>query len=369
MLDYLSARMRNSAMIAVFGAAALAVSVSGAAAQNACDDPRAKYAAKEGELLVVSSIFETPETQDAHETAFKAYYCLPDEFDVKYQIQNTPSTIARIEAEAGAGIPISGDVTTMPAITWLMEARDRGLLMVYDSPNYKYMELPEKIGLNDRPYWTSDMYMFVPMWNSSCPGMADIEVNSWLDLLNPALKGQMAINDGSQQMSTALAFHFLKGRLPDGYFEDLAAQDLIITSTSLHGMEMLASCERPLYAMGVSADANVEWTKGNHWIRTGIPKEGVMLQEQATAAFADAPNPNAAQLWIDFLRSEVGQPIFEKNEGRVPGRKGIPSSTPETTPDADTLFEAAFAPDYAETVRDPELVRRAQEEWGSIFLK
>ncbi len=34
MLDYLIARMRNSAMIAVFGAAALAVSVSAAAAQT-----------------------------------------------------------------------------------------------------------------------------------------------------------------------------------------------------------------------------------------------------------------------------------------------------------------------------------------------
>jgi ABC-type Fe3+ transport system substrate-binding protein len=359
----------RTALGAAIGVTALASMGSAALAQDRCDDPRVKYAIGEGELLVVASIFETPETQNAHEDAFKAYWCLGDDFDVKYQISNTPSMIARIEAEVDAGVPISGDVTTAPFITWLIGARDRGLLMAYDSPEYKHMELPEAIGLNDRPYWTSDMYMFVPMWNASCPGMEDIKIESWLDLLNPALKGQMAINDGSQQQSTALAFANLKERLPDGYFEDLAAQDLIITSTSLHGMEMLASCERPLYAMGVSADANVEWTKGNDWIRTGIPKEGVMLQEQATAIFADAPHPNASQLWVDFLRSEVGQPIFEKHEGRVPGRKGIPSSTPETTPNADTLFEMAFSPDYAALVRDPEFVRRAQEEWGEIFIK
>ena len=93
-----------------------------------------------------------------------------------------------------------------------------------------------------------------------------------------------------------------------------------------------------------------------------------MLQEQATAIFADAPHPNAARLWVDFLRSHEGQVIFELYEGRVPGRTGVPSSNPQITPDADTLFEMAFAPDYAATVRDPELVNRAMEEWASIFL-
>jgi len=370
MLRHNLAFVRRSALTAAFGAAVLVGFAGAAVAQDErCSDPRVKYAIGEGELLVVSSIFETPETQKAHEDAFIEYWCLGDDFDVKYDIRNDPSLIARLEAEANAGVPISGDVTTAPFITWLLGARDRGLLMVYDSPEYKHMELPELIGLNDRPYWTSDMYMFLPIWNASCPGMEDIKIESWLDLLNPALKSQMSINDGSQSQSAVLAYYNLKQRLPEGYWEQMAEQDFIISSTSLHGMEMVSSCERPLMAMGVSADANVEWSKGNDWIRTGIPKEGVMLQEQATAIFADAPHPNAAQLWVDFLRSEVGQPIFEKNEGRVPGRKGVPSSTPETTPNADELFEMAFSPDYAALVRNPEFIETIQEEWGSIFIK
>jgi iron(III) transport system substrate-binding protein len=294
---------------------------------------------------------------------------LPDDFEIKYEIRNTPGTIQRIEAEASADLPISGDVTTMPAITWFIDARDRGLLMVYDSQEYIHMELPEQIGLNDRPYWTSDMYMFVPIWNASCPGMENVEINSWLDLLDPALEGKMSLLDGSTQQSVALAYWFLKDKLPEDYWENLAAQDLLISSTSLQSVDMMTSCERPFSVLGVSADANVLWSEGATWVRTATPEEGVMLQEQATAIFADAPHPNAAQLWVDFLRSQEGQVIFERQEGRVPGRKGVPSSSPETTPDADTLFGIAFAPDYAAMARNPDLVKGAQEEFASIFLQ
>jgi len=334
---------------------------------NRCADPRVAQANREGELLVVASIYETPETTKAHSEGFKKYWCLDDDYEVKFEIRNTPGTIARIEAEAGAGVPISGDVTTMPAITWFMEAVDRGLIMPYNSPNYQYMKLPEKIGLNNIPYWTSDMYMFVPMWNSAAlPGL---EINSWMDLLDPALKGKMSILDGSTQQSVALVFDFMKksGKLPDDYFERLAAQDILIASTSLLSVEMMMSGERPISILGVSADACVLHSQGATFVKTAAPIEGVMLQEQASAAFASAPHPNSAQLWLDFLRSHEGQTIFEYHEGRVPGRTGVKSSC-AVTPDNDSLMDSAFAPDYAAMVSNPSLVRNAQDDFGRLFL-
>jgi ABC-type Fe3+ transport system substrate-binding protein len=347
--------------------AALLACFSGAAfAQDRCSDPRVADAKKEGELIVISSIFETPETQDAHRKGFIKHWCLGDDFVIKYDIRNTSGTIARIEAEAGAGVPISGDVTTMPAITWFMQAVGRKLLMEYESAEYVHMKLPERIGLNNRPYWTSDMYMFVPMWNTK--ELPDIEVKSWLDLLKPELKGKMSILDGTTLTSTALAYYFLKDKLPADYWTKLAKQDVLISSTSLQSVEMMMSGERPFSILGVSADANILYAQGARNVRTAVPKEGVMLQEQATAIFAAAPHPNAAKLWVDFLRSHDGQVIFEYHEGRVPGREGVKSSNP-MTPDADTLGESAFAPDYAAMAKDPELVKRAQQEFGAIFVR
>ena len=106
-----------------------------AVAQERCDDPRVAKAIEEGELIVVASVFETPETQNAHRNGFIEYWCLPDDFKVSYDIRNTSGTIARIEAEVSQGVAISGDVTTMPAITWLADAVERGLLMAYESRN------------------------------------------------------------------------------------------------------------------------------------------------------------------------------------------------------------------------------------------
>lgn len=349
-----------------FLAAAIVVGTSaGALAQDRCSDPRVAQATEEGELIVVSSIFETPETQNAHREGFLKHWCLPESFQIKFDIRNTSGTIARIEAEAGADVPISGDVTTMPAITWFMQAVDRGLLMEYESPEYIHMTLPEKIGLNNIPYWTSDMYVFLPMWNTDA--LPDLEVTSWLDLLKPELKGKMSILDGTQLQSVALAYSFLKEKLPADYWEKLVAQDVLITSTSLQSVEMMMSGERPFNIMGVSADANVLYDQGARNVKTAVPEEGVMLQEQATAIFASAPHPNAAQLWVDFLRSHDGQVIFEKFEGRVPGREGVPSSNP-MTPNSEVLAESAFAPDYAAIAGDPNLVKSMQEEFGQVFL-
>ncbi|MCY4541432.1 MAG: extracellular solute-binding protein [Rhodobacteraceae bacterium] len=358
--------IRRAATVLLSAVALFFGALSGlAAATERCDDPRVAMAIEEGELIVVASVFETPETQNAHRNGFIEYWCLPDDFKVSYDIRNTSGTIARIEAEVSQGVPISGDVTTMPAITWLADAVERGLIMAYESPEYAHMKLPERIGLNNRPYWTSDMYMMFPMWNSD--ELPDLEINSWDDLLKPELKGKMSMMDGSSLQSVALVFHYLKQRLPEDYWEKLAAQDILISSTSMHGVEMMMSGERPLSIFGVSADANVLSDQGATHIRTAIPKEGVMLQEQATAAFADAPHPNAAQLWIDFLRSHPGQVIFEKFEGRIPGREGVPSSF-ALTPNADDIGDAAFAPDYQEIAVNADLVRNAQEDFAATFI-
>jgi iron(III) transport system substrate-binding protein len=354
-----------SASLAAFAATLLLSATAPVAAQDRCSDPRVAKATEEGELIVISSIFETPETQTAHLDGFRKHWCLPDSFEIKWDIRNTPSTIARIEAEAGAGVPISGDVTTMPAISWFLQAVDRGLIMAYESPEYAEMKLPESIGLNNRPYWTSDMYLFLPMWNSK--ELPDLEVTSWLDLLKPELKGKMSLLDGSTQQSVALAYWFLKPRLPADFWEKLAEQDILISSTSTLSVDMMMSGERPFSILGVSADANILYSQGATEVKTAVPKEGVMLQEQATAIFASAPHPNAAQLWVDFLRSYDGQVIFEKFEGRVPGRAGVPSSNP-MTPNADSLGEAAFAPDYRAMAADPNLVKTAQEEFRVLFV-
>ncbi len=46
------------------------------------------------------------------------------------------------------------------------------------------------------------------MWNSNA--LPDLEINSWMDLLDPELKGKMSILDGSLQQSVALVYDYMK---------------------------------------------------------------------------------------------------------------------------------------------------------------
>ena len=60
----------------LFGAVIILGNYGTAFAADRCSDPRVAKAAKEGELIVVSSIFETPETQNAHRKGFIKHWCL-----------------------------------------------------------------------------------------------------------------------------------------------------------------------------------------------------------------------------------------------------------------------------------------------------
>ena len=62
--------------------------------EERCADPRVAQANREGELLVVASIYETPETTKAHSEGFKKYWCLDDDFEVKFEIRNNISDVA-----------------------------------------------------------------------------------------------------------------------------------------------------------------------------------------------------------------------------------------------------------------------------------
>ena len=277
--------LTSFAAAAALGAFVFGGSTGTAAAMGNCDDPRVAAAIEEGELIVVASVFETPETQNAHREGFLKHWCLPDDFKVSYDIRNTSGTIARIEAEVSQGVPISGDVTTMPAITWLTGAVERELIMAYESPEYAHMKLPERIGLNNRPYWTSDMYMMFPMWNSD--ELPDLEITSWHDLLQPELKGKMSL-DGRLVPAVGRAGFPLYAAASSGRFlgESLRRRMSLISSTSMHGVEMMMSGERPLSISGSVRRCKRAFRSGrNTSAHSDSEGRRVMLQEQATAAF------------------------------------------------------------------------------------
>ena len=72
-------------------------------------------------------------------------------------------------------------------------------------------------------------------------------------------------------------------------------------------------------------------------MKFAFPTEGVVLMPQCTFIWKDAPRPNAARLWIDFILSEPAQTILAQREAMSSGRAGFRSPVPDYAPDIGSL--------------------------------
>src|SRR5690606_18837232 len=113
------------------------------------------------------------------------------------------------------------------------------------------------------------------------------------------------------------------------------------------------------------ADPYVVRQRGVDFIRTAVPEEGIVVEPMPTAIFAQAQHPNAAKLWIEFLRSHEGQIVFSTYEGRSPGRSGVPSPDPNSIPAADTI--KGLPVDLRAIAQDTALIQQSQAEFRSLF--
>jgi len=90
-------------------------------------------------------------------------------------------------------------------------------------------------------------------------------------------------------------------------------------------------------------------------IAVSYPSEGVPYITQPGAVFADAPNPEAAKLFLDFIVSQKGQQIaVEQNYLPVRDDAGTPEGAPALTDI--TLFD-----------QDLEAIAASQDEAVAAF--
>src|SRR5262249_29288178 len=75
-----------------------------------------------------------------------------------------------------------------------------------------------------------------------------------------------------------------------------------------------------------------------------------------------APHPNAAKLWIDFVLSERGQTVLVKGEALISGRAVFRSPLPDYAPALDSL--KTIKVDW-ERISKAKLQKR-REEWRRI---
>ena len=184
---------------------------------------------------------------------------------------------------------------------------------------------------------------------------------TWKDLLNQRWSGKLVT--AHPGYSGIIMTHVLALVNAYGwdYFRDLAKNKVHITQSANDPAGVVASGERPVGVNGAEYFYYKTLKQGNP-IRIVYPKEGVPLVVSPVAIAKDAPHPNAAKLFTEFIFAKDSQQLLADKEGLYTGHPEVtyPNDKPKLkelkllTADADELEK-----------RNNEIKKRFTEYFGA----
>ncbi len=318
--------LREILSVALIAAPVTAVALLAATAVNAADltsQEKSLIAAakKEGAVTILNPIFSDRTGQRMGE-AFIKRYDLGSDFKFNNLRKGTGATVAQVRQEIQAG-KHTVDILLVSAPGFYAEAVKRGAFEKLDSGYWKnHEELAKKAGQYfDYPYVVVPLaYTFQPVWNTSCPGMANFNATSYADVIKPELKGKTIVSDITKSFTytnTAISLAENHAVDMDSMWKKLKATDPLVEFRTEPKMQMVISCQRPLDMWNLSGRVYQNVIKKPELakvLKIGHYKEGqVMLGNQASV-IKGAPHPNAAKLLIEFLLSKEGTDVIIEGE-------------------------------------------------------
>jgi putative spermidine/putrescine transport system substrate-binding protein len=226
--------------------------------------------------------------------------------------------IEQVRANAGNSGPQNPDVLDVGFI-WGQQAKEAGLLQPYKVATWD--TIPAEIK-DEEGFWYGNYY-----------GTLAFEVNAdavpfipqdWSDLLDPRLRGLIAINDpvaGSQNTHAVWAAALGNGGTLDNpelgleFFRQLAESgNLVPTAWS---PAALVSGELPItLRWDYNALANRDNNADQADIQVVYPGSGTLAGVYLCGINAYAPRPNAARLWMEFVYSDEGSLLWLEGYAR-----------------------------------------------------
>lgn len=329
-------------MIAFFSASVVA-------AQDAALIQAAK---KEGKVVWYTSLALPSSTAIAHffEKKFPG---------ITVEVHRTGSqrVLQRVMQEAGAGIKNADLIHTSDAGHFEL-LKDKNMLLKY-SPQ-AVSSFPD--GFKDKAgfYYGMRATLSVIAYNPKSIAEKDAP-KTWKDLLNPKWSGkEVSAHPG---YSGIIMTHVLALVNANGwdYFRDLAKNKLHLVQSANDPAGVVASGERPLGVNGAEYFYYKTQKQGNP-IKIVYPKEGVPLVVSPVAIAKDAPHPNAAKLFTEFIFAKESQQLLADKEGLYTGHPEV--TYPADKPKLKDLKLLSTDADELEK-RNAEIKKRFVEYFGA----
>lgn len=283
----------------------------------------------EGAVTLINPLFSDRTGRRLGEAFVKRYNLGPN-FKFNNLRKGTGATVAQVRQEIKAG-KFTVDAIFVSAPAFFAAGSKRGAFEKLDSAYWKdSKKFAEAAGqYSNYPYVVVPLaYTFQPVWNSSCPGMANFKVNSYADAVQPAAKGKTISSDITKSFTytnTVLALEEAGAVNFKTYWPKLKATDPIVEFRTEPKMQMVISCQRPFDMWNLAGRVYQNVLKQPNLkgkLKIGSYKEGqVMLGNQA-AVLKGAPHPNAGKLLLDFMLSKEGTDVFVEGEAIYSFREG-----------------------------------------------
>jgi len=247
-------------------------------------------------------------------TTLIAYKEIAKIFEAKYpgvriEAYRSGSTdlVKRVLTEAQAKRYLVDAIETTPP--GLMTFRDYKLLAPYTSPHLAaYPEASKEKAAGGLVYWVTDRESFVGVGYNKNSLKPNEVPKDFQDLLKPELKGKFGASSDETGIRMIGAMLQSKG---EEFVRKLKDQEIRLYPVSGGAMnELVVSGEVPIsptifrnhVLTSIQKGAPVAW----------VPMDLVISNAGGAALSAQARNPHAAVLFVDFLTSPEGQKILEE---------------------------------------------------------
>jgi iron(III) transport system substrate-binding protein len=289
-------------LAAVLAAAALPVRAQMAGWEQALYDA----AKKEKEFTVYTAHYDTQTISDIC-SAFEKKYA-----GVKCNFVRTTAQVAfqRLQQDLKANLAVAS-VFSSTDISHYPDLKKHGLLMTYQPHNLGNMvDSLKQYNDPDNQYWVTAAALVAITYNSSVVSEKEAP-KRWTDLLDPKWKDKITIGHPAFSGYVGTWTVLMRKLYGWDYFEKLEKNKPQIGRSINDTVTMLNAKER-VVAAGPEATTLLSHDKGNP-LAVIYPADGALLMVSETGIPKNAPAPNAAKLFVEFLLGKDAAEVQVKN--------------------------------------------------------
>jgi iron(III) transport system substrate-binding protein len=223
---------------------------------------------------------------------------------------------------AVASVFSSTDVSHYP------DLKRRGILMTYEPHNLgKMVDSLKQYNDKDNTYWVTAAALVVITYNSSLVAEKNAP-KKWTDLLDPQWKDKVSIGHPAFSGYVGTWAVLMRKLYGWDYFVKLEKNRPQIGRSINDTVTMLNAKERSV-AAGPEATTLLSRDKGNP-LGVVYPADGTLLIVSPTGIPKNAPSPNAAKLFVEFLLDTEAGEVSVRNHTLpvIKGIKPVPGAKP-----------------------------------------